>query len=225
MNEPISIALANGSVTQASKLRIYFDRVFQAEESGEEFPVQLAHIWPIGYSRKDNAVAALRKTFVQGTDYVSVLKVKEREIGAVTEEVFTLTVSCAEYFAVRANREVFEVYRDCRKAIKNLLRGSQPDFSNPALAARAWADEYEAKQLALAAVAQAQQCLAEAQPKVVFFDAVRAATNCIPMASTAAVLKLPGIGRNLLFRMLRRDGILKRSNEPLAAPIWVLLNK
>lgn len=39
------------------------------------------------------------------------------------------------------------------------------------------------------------------------------------MASAAAVLKLPGVGRNLLFRMLRRDGILKRNNEPFAAQI------
>ena len=51
-----------------------------------------------------------------------------------------------------------------------------------------------------------------------FFDAVAAATNCIPM-STAAVLKRPGVGRNLLFRMLRRDGILKRNNEPFAAQL------
>ena len=54
--------------------------------------------------------------------------------------------------------------------------------------------------------------MVEAQPKVAFFDAVAAAINCIPMATAAVVLKLPGIGRNKLFRMPRRDGILKRSN-------------
>ena len=40
-----------------------------------------------------------------------------------------------------------------------------------------------------------------------------AASNCIPMATAAAVLKLPGIGRNKLFRMPRIDGILKRNND------------
>lgn len=35
------------------------------------------------------------------------------------------------------------------------------------------------------------------------------------MLAAAAVLKLPGVGRNKLFRMLRRDGILKRNNEPM----------
>ena len=64
-----------------------------------------------------------------------------------------------------------------------------------------------------------EQQLVLARPKVAFFDAVAAATNCIPMASAAAVLKLPGIGRNLLFRMLRADGILKRNNEPMQAQI------
>lgn len=98
MNELTPIALANGSVTQASKLRVYFDRVFQAEESGEEFPVQLAHIWPIGYSRKDNAVAALRKNFVQGTDYVSVHSIVEREIGATSKTEYKLSKEAAIRF-------------------------------------------------------------------------------------------------------------------------------
>ena len=39
------------------------------------------------------------------------------------------------------------------------------------------------------------------------------------MATAAAVLKLPGIGRNKLFHMLRADGILKRNNEPMQAQI------
>ena len=33
------------------------------------------------------------------------------------------------------------------------------------------------------------------------------------MASAAAVLKLLGVGRNLLFRVLRTDGRLKRDND------------
>lgn len=64
-----------------------------------------------------------------------------------------------------------------------------------------------------------EQQLALAQPKVDFFDAVSVASNCIAMSAAAAVLKLPGVGRNKLFRMLRRDGILKRNNEPFAAQI------
>lgn len=212
--EALQITLADGRITQYDKLREYFAGIFEAEKSGEEYPVELAHVWPIGYTRKDNAVAALRKNFVEGVDYVSFLQIKEREVGATTEEVFALTVSCAEYFAVRANRDVFEVYRQCRQAVRNLLQGSLPDFSDPAAAAEAWAAEYRGKQLALAQAAEAGRQLAAAQPKIEFADAVALAANTVPMSQAAKVLKLPGVGRNKLFAMLRADKVLKSNNEP-----------
>ena len=39
MNELISITLVNGSVTHPDKLRVYFERVITAEQSGQEFAV------------------------------------------------------------------------------------------------------------------------------------------------------------------------------------------
>jgi anti-repressor protein len=84
-----------------------------------------------------------------------------------------------------------------------------------ATALRQLADSVEDKARLQHQVEQAQQQVKQAQPKVAFFDAVSAASNCIPMAAAAAVLKLPGIGRNKLFRMLRIDGILKRNNAPM----------
>lgn len=213
--EQVLITLADGRVTQSAKLREYFDGIFRAEESGEEFPVELAHVWPIGYSRKDNAVAALRKSFVEGVDYVSVLNVKEREIGAVIEEVFTLSVSCAEYFAVRANREVFEVYRQCRQAVKNILRGSLPDFTDPVASARAWADAEEGKRKALAAANASAAQLEQARPKIEFADAVALAANTLSMGEAAKWLKIKGMGRNILCERLRADGIFGKKNEPM----------
>ncbi len=213
------ITLANGDLTAPEKLRHYFETVFAAEESGEEFAVNLSHVWRIGYGRKDNAVAALRKRFVEGIDYQSLLIVKEREIGATTEEVFNLTVSCAEYFAVRANREVFEVYRNCRKAVKNILRGNMPDFSDPVAAARAWADSEERKRKALAEASVSAAQLAQARPKIEFADAVAIAANAMPIGSVAKYLRLPGVGRTKLFAMLRRDKILQANNEPYQSQI------
>lgn len=208
------ITLADGRTAQSDKLREYFDGIFRAEESGTPFPVELSHVWPIGYSRKDNAVAALRKNFIEGVDYVSFLNVKEREVGAAVEGVYHLTTSCAEYFTVRANREVFEVYRNCRVAVKNILRGSLPDFSDPVAAARAWADAEEGKKLALAQAGQAVAQLELARPKIEFADAVAIAANSVPMSAAAKHLKLPGIGRNKLFQMLRADKVLQANNEP-----------
>ncbi|GAB2866298.1 phage antirepressor KilAC domain-containing protein [Hymenobacter ruber] len=214
------ITLANGDVTAPDKLRHYFDTVFAAEDSGEEFPVTMSGgIWRIGYTRKDNAVAALRKTFVEGVDYQVSLKVQENPEGGRPEEEYSLTTSCAEYFAVRANREVFEVYVNCRKAIKNILRGNMPDFSDPVAAARAWADAEEGKRKALAEASVSAAQLEQARPKIEFAEAVAIAANSVPMSAAAKYLKLPGVGRNKLFRMLRADRILQANNEPYQSQI------
>lgn len=208
------ITLANGDVTAPDKLRHYFDTVFASEDSGEEFPVNLEHIWRIGYTRKDNAVAALRKSFLEGVDFASFLRIKEREIGGTTEEVFMLTTSCAEYFAVRANREVFDVYVNCRKAVKNIIRGTLPDFSDPVAGARAWADAKEAELKALAQANHAAAELQQARPKIEFAEAVATAANTLSMGEAAKWLKIKGMGRNLLCERLRNDGIFSRKNEP-----------
>ncbi|NVO31196.1 phage antirepressor KilAC domain-containing protein [Hymenobacter lapidiphilus] len=212
--EALQITLANGDVTAPEKLRHYFEAVFAAEDSGEEFAVRLSSVWRIGYGRKADAVAALRKSFVEGVDFEVLRQLPENPTGGRPEEVYSLTTSCLEYFVVRANREVFDVYRNCRKAVKNLLRGSLPDFSDPVASARAWADAEESKQLALAQASQAVAQLERARPKIEFADAVAIAANSVPMGAAAKHLKLPGIGRNKLFRMLRADKVLQANNEP-----------
>ena len=92
------------------------------------------------------------------------------------------------------------------------MRGSQPDFTNPALAARAWADEYEAKPLVQVETVKVNQLLVETQPKILFFDAVASAVNVVLMALVVKVLKLPGVEHNKLFQLLRDDHVLQRNN-------------
>lgn len=68
-----------------------------------------------------------------------------------------LSVSCLEYFIARKVRSVFEVYRSVfHGCVYNEKRKLIPDFSNPAEAARAWADQYEAAQRAIAEKSQAE---------------------------------------------------------------------
>jgi anti-repressor protein len=85
---------------------------------------------------------------------------------------------------------------------KNLI--SLPDFTNPAIAARAWADEVEAKQAAL------KQIEAD-KPKVEFAMAVR---NMQGACSVGEFAKTIGTGRNRLFKQMRDDGILMANNQP-----------
>jgi anti-repressor protein len=212
--EDLQITLANGSVTAPEKLRHYFDTVFAAEDSGQEYPVNLSDVWRIGYAAKAGAVKALQKGFVEGVDFEVFSQMDENPLGGRPEEVYKLTTSCAEYLAVRSNREVFDVYRNCRRAVKNILRGTLPDFSDPIAAARAWADAEEGKKLALARANESAAKLELARPKIEFADAVAVAANSVPMSTAAKYLKLPGIGRNKLFRMLRADKILRANNEP-----------
>ena len=126
MNELIPISLANGSVTHPDKLRAYFERVIAAEQSGKEFAVSLDDVWRIGYASRDAAVKALKKGFVEGVDYqLSVQFTGNPQNGRPSHE-YTLSVSCLEFLAARANRDVFEVYRACRKILTTALASPRP---------------------------------------------------------------------------------------------------
>ena len=81
-----------------------------------------------------------------------------------------------------------------------------PDFTNPVIAARAWADEVEKKQLAEAKVK-------ELEPKADFYDAVADSETLFSMGDTAKVLDM-GIGRNKLFEFLRNRKVLQSDNIP-----------
>ena len=52
------------------------------------------------------------------------------------------------------------------------------------------------------------------KPKEDFFDAVADSKDAIEIGKVAKVLNFPGIGRNKLFEILRRKGILMKNNIP-----------
>ena len=87
---------------------------------------------------------------------------------------------------------------------KNTL--TLPDFTNPVEAARAWANEYEAKQKALTENAVMK-------PKAEFYDTVANTESLFSMADVAKTLDM-GIGRNKLFAFLHDKGILDKDNHP-----------
>lgn len=78
-----------------------------------------------------------------------------------------------------------------------------PDFTNPVVAARAWADELEAKQKALAQIEQDK-------PKVEFANAVQASNDCIYIRELAKILTQNGlpVGEKKLFKYLRENNYL-----------------
>lgn len=93
---------------------------------------------------------------------------------------------------------------DAYEALENKNKYQLPDFTNPVEAARAWADEVEQKQQALALIE-------ENKPKVKAFDQLIGSGALFTMNQTA---KLLGWGRNKLFAELRDRGVLLSDNLP-----------
>lgn len=105
----------NKALSQMStdvQMKRYFHRVLKLRAQNEEFPVILDDIWPLVYQRKEEAVRALKRTdiFIEGIDYVSYRKNKKKPKSGRPEEIYKLTVKCMEYFIVRRNRMVFDIY-------------------------------------------------------------------------------------------------------------------
>lgn len=116
------------------ELRAYFALVLDYAKTQDEFPVDLDDVWPLVYSMKQHAVAALRESdvFFEGEDFVSekskAIFTENRENkpecpseGKVEtrgrkEEKYYLTTSTFEFFIARRVRPVFEVYRRCLHA-------------------------------------------------------------------------------------------------------------
>lgn len=116
------------------ELRAYFALVLDYAKTQDEFPVDLDDVWPLVYSMKQHAVAALRESdvFFEGEDFVSeknkAIFTENRENksecsseGKVEtrgrkEEKYYLTTSTFEFFIARKVRSVFEVYRKCLHA-------------------------------------------------------------------------------------------------------------
>lgn len=99
-------------------------------------------------------------------------------------------------------KQARQYFIDVEKQHKQML--AVPNFSNPAEAARAWADEYEAKQLALSKVK-------ELEPKAEIYDSICTGQNLLSMGEAA---KICSIGRNKLFALLRDKVVFMKNNTP-----------
>lgn len=87
-------------------------------ESEEDFPVSLSDVWvSLGYSRKDNAIAAFEGfDFVQGEDFEVFLMNQENLKGGRPRKEVHMTVDCFKMWAMQAQTE------EGKKARKYYLR-------------------------------------------------------------------------------------------------------
>ena len=108
-NETQAAGLQLTKMSENNEVKTYFTRVFELKQSGKEFPVNLDEVWPLTYSRKQEAVRVLKSDFVEGVDFQSLRKNAQR--GAASPISYFLTVECMEYFIAKKVKPVFDVYR------------------------------------------------------------------------------------------------------------------
>ena len=100
------------------------------------------------------------------------------------------------------------------------MGSTSTNFDDPVAAARAWADEVEARR-------QAQKQIEADRPKVLFADAVATAKTSILIGELAKLIKQNGydIGQKRLFNFLREKGyLIKRKGIDYNMPTQKSMN-
>ena len=113
-----------------NEVKDYFKAVLKLAKSKEEFPVNLEDVWPLVYTKKSDAVEALRRDFIEKEDFVSLRQNPQPDsqwINPNPKIDYFISVSCLEYFIVKKVRPVFEVYRKVfHKAAENISLNPTP---------------------------------------------------------------------------------------------------
>ncbi len=107
----------------------------------------------------------------------------------------------------------------CNDRIKELISkgySMMPDFSNPAEAARAWADEYERRQLAERENLKLTERIEEMEPKVSYYDQVLQSPDLVTTTQIAADY---GMSAKTFNQKLASLGIQRKMNCQ-----WLLRN-
>lgn len=146
--------------------------------------------------------------FVENQDYSSFDNIVKRDNGATVRKEYALSIDMAKELSMVENNEKGRIARKyfiaCEEKLKQGLL-VMPNFSNPAEAARAWADQYEHR-LKLEAKAR------EDAPKVEFFESVAESKDAVEMKAVSSTLNYVAVGRNKLFAILREQKVLQSNN-------------
>lgn len=134
---------------------------------------------------------------------------QKREIAWLTEDQTTLLFTFLKNTEIARKLKIrlVKAFREAREEIARLQQTpALPDFTNPAIAARAWAEQYEKNQALQA------QILLEA-PKV------QAAEDFLKSDGDHIIRKVAkalGVGVRFLYDWLRQKKIITKFNEPYA---------
>lgn len=195
------------------EIKAYFKAILGLAKASEKYPVNLDEVWMLVYTRRDSAIEALKRDFIENDDYLPLRNSPERSEGgkfAGGDKIdYLLTVPCLEYFIARKVRPVFEVYRQVfHKVADTPIYLIPQTYSEALLLAANQAREIEQLNL------EKKELVSENErnrPKVQFADCIMQASTCISVAEMANILKQNGLfhkEQNALYGYLRYNGYL-----------------
>ena len=142
--------------------------------------------------------------FVENEDYATLTKKVERQ----TLIEYAVTIDTAKHISMLQKNEVgMKIRRYFIESEKKNLVSQLPDFTNPAIAARAWADEVEAK-LAL------EHKIVEKDKVIIAIADLNIKAGDVSVGDFAKNLAIDGLGRNNMYVWLKGRGFLQLNNEP-----------
>lgn len=208
-----------------SDIERYFRSVLALDQQDKVFSVNLDDVWQLAYSRKDNAVRALKANFMENVDYIAIQKSEnsslpqnaEQDWGGNNKVDYYITSACLEYFVARKVRPVFEVYRRVfHHAVAQVQQ--QPSLQEQIQAKLVFAD-WSAKFLNLNDASKLG--IAQKIGKMVGLDdalpqSVNAGTEKPITHAATDLLKSHnvGISAQAFNRMLELKGVVKHATRP-----------
>lgn len=208
-----------------SDIERYFRSVLALDQQDKVFSVNLDDVWQLVYSRKDNAVRALKANFMENVDYIAIQKSEnsslpqnaEQDWGGNNKVDYYITSACLEYFVARKVRPVFEVYRRVfHHAVAQVQQ--QPSLQEQIQAKLVFAD-WSAKFLNLNDASKLG--IAQKIGKMVGLDdalpqSVNAGTEKPITHAATDLLKSHnvGISAQAFNRMLELKGVVKHATRP-----------
>ena len=179
------------------------------EKTGSEFVITLKEITDILQVRHNDAMAKVERLAQQPSfGVLRKTRITSGEHGGRPTDTYELTKKQAIAVGARLNDGLLMKLIDHLERLENQSRAPQlPDFTNPAIAARAWADEVEQKLKALETIKRKDEVI-----KAVADLNIRAGD--VSIADFAKNLSIKGLGQNNIFNWLKARGFLMLNTAP-----------
>ena len=142
--------------------------------------------------------------FVENEDYITLTKKVERQ----TLIEYIVTIDTAKHISMIQKNDIgMQIRKYFIESEKKSLVPALPDFTNPAIAARAWADEVEAKILL-------EHKIVEKDKVIIAIADLNIKAGDVSVGDFAKNLAIDGLGRNNMYTWLKGRGFLQLNNEP-----------